>query len=280
MTIGEKIRNARRSQGLTQTEVAGERITRNMLSRIECGTVTPSLDTVKYLSETLGISAAYLLSEDDDLLFFLKKDLMPKIRDALSCGDHEYCIKKIEELPRADDELAYILVISYFERGKKQFGFGSLKSALKSFEKSNEYMDKTVYRTVNIAALNTMYIAMCKNIQAPLLEFEVDDYVGSFEKDYEYDLYKYLTQDTSFNFKDEAMGAHFTAKKLIKERKYAEAIEFLTHAVESAMSFGYNPCVIFAIYTDLELCYKQLYDFENAYRYSTKRMSMLEGFKT
>ena len=34
MTFGEKIKKARKEQGLTQKELAGDRITRNMLSAI------------------------------------------------------------------------------------------------------------------------------------------------------------------------------------------------------------------------------------------------------
>ena len=54
----------------------------------------------------------------------------------------------------------------------------------------------------------------------------------------------------------------------------------LLQAADAARDREYNSFAVFGIYADLEQCYKQLYDFENAYRYSSKRMSMLEGFKT
>ena len=75
------------------------------------------------------------------------------------------------------------------------------------------------------------------------------------------------------------MRYHAAAKKLIRERKYSDAVPRLLKASEKMAAQGYNSFVLFSIYTDLEKCYKQLFDFENAYRYATKRMSMLEGFK-
>ena len=76
------------------------------------------------------------------------------------------------------------------------------------------------------------------------------------------------------------MSRHVMAKLQIKERNYQAAIKLLSEAEDMAKSNGYNSYVVFGIYSDLELCYKQLYNFEKAYLYSTKRMSMLEGFKS
>ena len=36
--------------------------------------------------------------------------------------------------------------------------------------------------------------------------------------------------------------------------------------------------VLFRVYGDMEICYRQLFDFENAYRFATKRISLMEGF--
>ena len=59
-----------------------------------------------------------------------------------------------------------------------------------------------------------------------------------------------------------------------------EAVKILLEAENIAKSENYNAFVMFGIYSDLELSYKELYDFEKAYLYSTKRISMLEGFKS
>ena len=87
-------------------------------------------------------------------------------------------------------------------------------------------------------------------------------------------------QDYDYEFKNESIKYHAIARKLIRERRYSDAVPKLLQASEKMAAQGYNSFVLFGIYTDLEQCYKQLFDFENAYRYASKRMSMLEGFKT
>ena len=68
-SLGEKIKLRRKSLGLTQSELAGNKITRNMLSRIENGAALPSLDTLEHIAIGLKLPVPYLLSEDDDLPF-------------------------------------------------------------------------------------------------------------------------------------------------------------------------------------------------------------------
>ena len=73
MTLGEKIKKARLKAGLTQRALAGDKITRNMLSSIESGNANPSMDTLKYLADELKIPMEYLVSDDDELFFCEKK---------------------------------------------------------------------------------------------------------------------------------------------------------------------------------------------------------------
>ena len=66
MNLGEKIKNARISKKITQSALAGEKITRNMLSQIENGKATPSLETLSYIAGELNLPIAYFFSENDD----------------------------------------------------------------------------------------------------------------------------------------------------------------------------------------------------------------------
>lgn len=63
MTLGQKIKNARLERGMTQKELVGEAITRNMLSKIENDAATPSVRTLDYLARTLDLPVGYFLGE-------------------------------------------------------------------------------------------------------------------------------------------------------------------------------------------------------------------------
>ena len=68
MDLGEKLKKVRLDAGLSQRQVCGERITRNMLSQIENGSARPSMDTLRYLADRLGKPLGYFLDTDSDSL--------------------------------------------------------------------------------------------------------------------------------------------------------------------------------------------------------------------
>lgn len=63
---GKRIKEARISKKMTQSEVVGDFITRNMLSQIESGAATPSVKTLEYLAETLDIPISELMPRGDE----------------------------------------------------------------------------------------------------------------------------------------------------------------------------------------------------------------------
>lgn len=63
MHLGEKLRQARLEAGLSQRQLCGEEITRNMLSQIENGAASPSLATLRYLASRLEKPLSFFLEE-------------------------------------------------------------------------------------------------------------------------------------------------------------------------------------------------------------------------
>ena len=59
--LGSRIKEARLAKKLTQTEVVGSFITRNMLSQIASGTATPSIKTLTYLAGVLELPVEQLI---------------------------------------------------------------------------------------------------------------------------------------------------------------------------------------------------------------------------
>jgi len=280
MKIGEKIKQARVLKKLTQADVAGEGITRNMLSFIESGKASPSLETVEYLAKRLELPAAYLLSEENDLFFYKKKERMPAIKNALEAGNYNIVVSLILGIDGSDDELNYILSMAYFNLGISSAKLGSLSSAKSHLEHCLSYCEKTLYDTKRFEAIIPIYMAIANNVTSPLLEFEEEKFNQKMLSAFDYEFYKYVTLDMDYEYTFEQFALHRDAKILIKERKYSEAIKILSQIEETKSKYEANAYVMFVVYTDLESCYKQNFDFENAYRYASKRISLLEGFKS
>ena len=91
MNIGERIRELRISKLMTQADLAGDRITRNMLSCIENGSANPSLETVCYIAARLNVSPGFLLSEAGDEQIYFKHNEIVGIKKALLSEDYRIC---------------------------------------------------------------------------------------------------------------------------------------------------------------------------------------------
>lgn len=63
MELGERLRQARLEAGLSQRQLCGTQITRNMLSLIENGSARPSMDTLRYLADRLEKPLGFFLEE-------------------------------------------------------------------------------------------------------------------------------------------------------------------------------------------------------------------------
>ncbi len=65
MELGQKLKNARLAAGLSQRQLCGDTVTRNMLSLIENGSAQPSMDTLRVLAARLQKPLSYFLDEAD-----------------------------------------------------------------------------------------------------------------------------------------------------------------------------------------------------------------------
>lgn len=107
MDLGEKLRTARLEAGLSQRQLCGEEITRNMLSQIENGTAKPSMKTLQYLAGRLGKPVSFFLDEDAEANSALLDSLnaLRNGEEALAQGKHIYAAGLLEQVTAPDPDL-------------------------------------------------------------------------------------------------------------------------------------------------------------------------------
>ena len=280
MTLGEKLKKIRTDKKITQSKLCGDKITRNMLSEIECGKASPSIGTLRYLADRLDVPLAFLLSDSNTPFHYRKLERIDEIKKSFSAANYRKCISLINQLDGSDDETNFILASCYFELGKDAVLKGSLNSALKDLDTARALCDATIYDTTRIKNLYLMYSGLAKNIQSPLLEFDTKSFEKNLNESVDLELFNYLCGNYSYPFRSTIIKNHILAKELIKARRYREAITYLSEIEKLKSKENYNAHIIFTVYCDLENCYKQLGDYENAYRYSTKRHLLTEAYKS
>lgn len=111
MTLGEKIRAARLEAGLSQRQLCGDTVTRNMLSQIENGSARPSMTTLQILAARLGKPISWFLEED--VVSSTEADAMEQVRRLYADGDIQGAMDALDGCSQDD---------SLFDQEKRLLG--------------------------------------------------------------------------------------------------------------------------------------------------------------
>ena len=106
-TLGQKIKKSRLDSRLTQQDLAGNFITRNMLSKIESGTATPSLKTLQYLAQRLDKPISYFLDTDlekGQYMYHNSRACFEHASFLIKNNEYEKCITYINQMIKTIDE--------------------------------------------------------------------------------------------------------------------------------------------------------------------------------
>ncbi len=151
MTLGEKIRKRRKQLGMTQAALAGDAVTRIMISRLESDDLNPSLHTLLYLAKRLSVPAGYLLTEEDDLHTFLRPGIMEEVRGLFRSGKWQDAVTLCEAYglheENCDDECGLLLCECSVRLGRIAYEKGDTVSAAAWFDRALSFAEKTAYHT-------------------------------------------------------------------------------------------------------------------------------------
>ena len=139
--LGSRIKEARLAKKLTQTEVVGSFITRNMLSQIESGTATPSIKTLTYLAGVLELPVEQLIGTEEpgDL------SQLQAVKQCLRDGLPEEAMEKAA-LPEAlADERAALLAQASLRCGENLMHAGALPKAAELVQQAVEWSSVGIY---------------------------------------------------------------------------------------------------------------------------------------
>ena len=295
MDIGKKIKDLRSAKLMTQTELAGHEITRNMLSRIENGAALPSVGTVIYLSERLGVHPGVLLSDGDDDKVFIKNNLLKNIKRAFLDKNFSLCRDMcLELLGYGDDDEAFLIMSeATFECAQMMLLEGNLHKCKNLLDEAIAYSGKTIYNTSIIynCAKNLFY--HLKQI-SPSLDSDsidshkLDDYTKGIALSNS--LCSYLNDllaikensilGTPGIYNNQSVFSelyknHVNAKLCIKNGEYERALDILLDLINSSQIVPIF--IVYLLSIDIEMCAKEIGDFKTAYEYSQNRISLLES---
>ena len=147
MELGEKIKQARLEMGLSQRQLCGDVVTRNMLSQIENGSARPSMDTLRYFAARLEKPVSYFLEEQAVLL--PNQQLMDQVRQCFGKGEYRQVTQLLEGYRSPDKifdpECGLLEALSFLEQAKQAVAEEKLVYARTLLEKAERAAQRTDY---------------------------------------------------------------------------------------------------------------------------------------
>ena len=151
MELGEKIRQARLEAGLSQRQLCGQEITRNMLSQIEHGTARPSMKTLQYLAAQMGKPVSYFLEEQT--IISPNQQIMETARRLYDAGDFSGAAQALKDYRQPDEvydrEKGVLSVCTYLalaRRAMEQERWIYARKLLEKAEESTAYCGELLNR--------------------------------------------------------------------------------------------------------------------------------------
>lgn len=261
MELGEKLRQARQEAGLSQRQLCGEIITRNMLSLIENGTARPSMDTLCQLAERLGKPVSWFLQED--AVLSPNQDLMARARRLHQEGKTRQAWLLLQDFRHPDEMLAwewrYLRSITAMEEAKTALRAGKERYARQLLEQPCGLPELERQR---LLALGAVAEADLRRIVAELpsldeeLLLRAEEALSRKDPDRAAGLLGAVEEQTSSRWK------LLRGECLYAQKRYADAAAYLQQAETDF------PAVCIPL---LEACFRETGDYKRAYEYACKQ---------
>lgn len=261
MELGERLRQARLEAGLSQRQLCGQEITRNMLSQIENGSARPSMDTLRYLAQQLGKPVSFFLEEQ--AVSLPNQSVMEQARQAQA----EQALELLEQYQGPDPvydperwllEALTCLKLAGQAIGQKKYAYG--RSLLERMKTAGE---KTPYYTQE---LERSRLLLCFEAGQPAAELEAQLP--------QMDTELLLRAQAALEQKDaercarllDAMQERTELWHYLRGQAYEQSGQY-----EKAAGHYLQAEDSKQVYACLERCYRELEDYKRAYEYACRQ---------
>ena len=255
MDLAEKLKTARLEAGLSQRQLCGDRITRNMLSQIENGSARPSMATLGYLAQRLGKPVSYFLEEQ--AVVSPNLEIIAQARAAYGQKDYTRVLAILEDFKEPDgtfaEEKKLLSFLALLGLARQVLGEGKVPYGVKLLAQAGEI--RGLYITEELERSRQLLLGMAgetadlhedgallllaKQAASPERALEI---LQAVEK------------------KETPQWNHLRAEALFTLGQYGEAAACYEKAEQTP-----------AVFARLEFCYRELGDYKRAYEYACKQ---------
>lgn len=285
--LGEKIRTLRKQRGITQKDLAGEKITRNMLSLIESGNASPSVSTLLYIAERLETPAGYFFTTSpEDEGRFIKMSVIGSLKEQFKQKKYRECERLCVDIPpfAMDDELSYILAVSYLNTASAHAHTLDFRLAYADLDRAEKFASSSIYCGTEFSRALLFYRELFRSACTDVLpDILYDPTVCSEHVPFSLIQYfialKMLKSGENFTApfqKNSYYERHITAFTLVLEERMTEGIKRLRElSLDPTLPFYMQ----YHVLSDLEDAANTMGDVRLAYSSSRRKLELIEKFR-
>lgn len=263
MELGEKLRMARLEAGLSQRQLCGDVITRNMLSQIEHGTARPSMPTLQYLASRLGKSVGFFLEEET---VSENQVLMAHARRAFRAGEYAEARLVLESFSQPDEtfdlEYRFLMAQTTLYAARLAVAQGKTVYARQLLEELTIHGDFAALERERVLLLGSLAETGLPKLCEGLASLDEELYLRARAALEEKQWDRGLALLDAMEHPEGAQCSLLRGRLLLGKEDYARAAS----ALQSAE--GEFPTQTVPL---LEQCYRELGDFKQAYAYACKQ---------
>jgi transcriptional regulator with XRE-family HTH domain len=264
MELGKRLRQARMEAGLSQRQLCGDEITRNMLSQIENGSAKPSMATLQYLAGRLGKPISFFLEEQ--AVTSPNLEVMASARDAFSAGDPALAVKLLENYRSPDNtfdpEYALLLYKSLLSLSAQAIAEQKFPYAVSILEQAGQL--QSIYIDTGLERQRLLLLGRISGggEVAALLPLLDEELMLRAEAALSQGNGARALELLAAAEQKDAVWHLLQGKALIRQREYEAAVVSLEQA-EVEYPDGCAPL--------LEECFRELGNFQQAYEYACRQ---------
>jgi len=263
MELGEKLRRARLEAGLSQRQLCGEEITRNMLSLIENGSAKPSMKTLQYLAARLGKTVSYFLEET--VVLSPNQAVMTAARQFYDAGQFSEAAAMLESYcsPDAvyDREKELLWVLLQLEKARDAIAKGRYLYAAELLRHTNI---QTAYCEEPLQRQKSLLLGSIPGQQTvpdlPSLDYDLLVHANAALASGNFERSGHLLD--AMEDQDTSQWHLYRGQIYLRQKQWEKAA---VHLRQAEKQFPWE------VYPQLEICYRELENFQKAYEYACKQ---------
>jgi Predicted transcriptional regulators len=201
-TVGEKIKTLRKELNMTQSQLAGEEMTKSMLSQIENNVSNPSMKTLQYIAKVLNRPISYFLEDEREDITSLKQndESIRALESKIKILNNLINSKEIKKAKEQGEELINLHIA--ITKGLKLYGeilfkLGNALLSIGDFEESKKFLNLAIKSYID----GFLYIEAAKAYvelaKVYYLEFNYEECLNISNKAFEL-YYKNITSEPLF----------------------------------------------------------------------------------